>query len=131
MYARLLPLAFLLTACNSMGGLRAAPVDNGTARTYVGSYSKVLLAAREALAGANLDIQEASEIEPGKTYMLIAKKGMSQFSFGEMVRVVVHKMDRSHTEVRVVTKRRGKLNVFAKGDYSKNVLDQVAMQMKT
>ena len=122
-------LVGLLAACTTTGTIRSMPIDQGTARTYSASLTKVLAASRDAMVGTGISIQEATEVEPGKTWMILGKKGMSTFSYGELIRVVVTKQATRQTEVRVVTKRRGKLNVFAKGDYSTAILDQVALRL--
>ncbi|HEY7634875.1 MAG TPA: hypothetical protein VH763_05000 [Gemmatimonadales bacterium] len=125
------PVLFVaLGACSTMGGMRVEPIDKGNYRTYRAPLAKVLAASRTAMAGAGISVEEAQEIEPG-VWMILGKKGMSTFSYGELIRVVVRKQDGGQVMVNVLSKRRGKLNVFAKGDYSQSIHDQIALQLKS
>jgi hypothetical protein len=119
-----------LSACASMGGMRTEPIDKGNFRTYRAPLAKVVAASHQAMVGTGISVQEAQELEPG-VWMILGKKGMSAFSYGELIRVVVRKQDRGQVVVNVISKRRGTFNIFAKGDYSQAILDQVTMQLKS
>jgi len=59
--------------------------------------------------------------------MIVAKKGMSAWSWGELVRVVVQELSNDRVAVRVLSKRRMATNVTAKGDYSEAIFSSIEM----
>ena len=73
-------------------------------------------------AGLNVDTVSTPD---SLTWMIIAKKGMSLFSYGELVRVVVAQTPDRAVAVRVYTKRRLATNVTAKGDWSGPIFQQL------
>ena len=109
--------------------MRNAPVDEGVAQTFHGDYDRILKAARESVVEAGLAIEEVDKMDD-KTWMIIAKKGASAFSWGELVRVVVQNGDADSTTVRVLTQRKMATNVTAKGDYSKSILSNMELKLK-
>lgn len=119
-----------LSACSTMGGMRVEPIDKGNYRTYHAPLAKVLAASRTAMAGTGISVEEAQQVEPG-VWMILGKKGMSAVSVGELIRVVVRKGDRGEVVVNVISKRRNKLNIFSKGDYSQAIHDQIALQLNS
>jgi len=122
-------LLALIPACATTGGMRSAPVEQGVARAFKGDYDRTLKAARESVVEAGLAIEEVNKVDE-KTWMIIAKKGGSAFSWGEMVRVVVQNTGTDETTVRVITQRKLATNVTAKGDYSTSILSNLELKLK-
>ena len=116
-------------ACATTGGMKSAPITEGVSRSFQGDYDRVLSAARESVVDAGLDIDEVSKVDD-KTWMIIAKKGASAWSWGELVRVVVQETGPAETSVRVLTERRMATNVAAKGDYSKSIFSGMEFKLK-
>ncbi|OLC35259.1 MAG: hypothetical protein AUH81_10620 [Candidatus Rokubacteria bacterium 13_1_40CM_4_69_5] len=114
---RLATLAVIGAACASTGGMRSVPLDAGEVKFYGAPLATVAPAARQAVLAAGLEVDTVSQ-EDSLTWMIVAKKGMSLFSYGELVRVVVHQTTEGPVAVRVFTKRRLATNVTAKGDWS-------------
>ncbi|HMA41735.1 MAG TPA: hypothetical protein VKP10_16790 [Gemmatimonadales bacterium] len=77
-----------MAACASTGGMRSQPLDAGETKVYAAPLNTVAPAARQAVLAAGLDVDTVSQPD-SLTWMIIAKKGMSFFSYGEVVRVVV------------------------------------------
>lgn len=125
----LIVLLFSTVACATTGGMKSAPLSEGVAKTFSGNFDQILKASREAVVEAGLAIDEASKVDE-KTWMIIGKKGASGWSWGELVRVVVHQTAPSQTSVTVFTQKRVSVNVTAKGDYSTAILSNVELKLK-
>lgn len=121
---QLATLAVIAAGCASAGGMRSEPLDAGEVKFYADSFSTVAPAARLAVLAAGLDVDTVSQPD-SLTWMIIAKKGMSLFSYGELVRVVVHQTVEGPVEVRVFTKRRLATNIAARGDWSGKIYEQL------
>jgi hypothetical protein len=115
----------LPAACASAGGMRTEPLDVGEAKFYASPMSVVVPAAQEAVVSAGLDVDQVSQPD-SLTWMIIAKKGMSFFSWGELVRVVAQQTpDGAAVVVRVFTKRRMATNITAKDDWSGPIFERL------
>jgi hypothetical protein len=118
-----------LLACATVGGLRTEPLEAGAYRAYRAPLNEVVMATRQAMAGSGIQVEEAPQIDE-HTWMIIGKKGMSFASYGELVRAVVREQPDGQVSVRVVTKKKMATTVFAKGDWSQALFDQIALQLK-
>lgn len=127
--AILLFATLLASACATVGGIQNAPLDAGTARVFQAPFDSTLQAAREAVVAAGLQIEGAQEVEPG-TWIIVGKKGVSGFSWGELVRVAVARQEERSTRVTVHTQRRVATNVTAKGDYSESIFSNMALKLR-
>jgi len=116
--------AAIAAACASTAGLRSEPLDAGETKFYAAPLAVVGPAARQAVLFAGLNVDTVSTLD-SLTWMIIAKKGMSLFSYGELVRVVVAQTPDGAVAVRVFTKRRLATNVTAKGDWSGPIFQQL------
>ena len=121
---RLAGAAVIVAACASTAGLRSAPLDAGETKFYAAPLAVVGPAARQAVLSAGLNVDSVATLD-SLTWMIIAKKGMSLFSYGELVRVVVAQTPDGAVAVRVFTKRRLATNVTAKGDWSGPIFHQL------
>lgn len=121
---RLAALAAIMAACASTGGMRSQPLDAGETKIYAAPLNTVAPAARQAVLAAGFDVDTVSQPD-SLTWMIIAKKGISLFSYGEVVRVVVQQTPEGAVVVRVFTKRRLATNITAKGDWSTPIFDQL------
>jgi len=121
---RLAVPAVIIAACASTAGLRSAPLDAGETKFYAAPLAVVGPAARQAVLSAGLNVDSVATLD-SLTWMIIAKKGMSLFSYGELVRVVVAQTPDGAVAVRVFTKRRLATNVTAKGDWSGPIFQQL------
>ena len=118
-------LLVLAAACASTGGMRSEPIDEGEARVYTAPLTVIAPAVQQAVLAAGLDVDGVSQPDSA-TWMIVAKKGMSFFSWGELVRVVAQETpDRAAVVVRVFTKRRLATNITAKGDWSGTIFDEL------
>ena len=124
--AFLLGTQVLFGACATAGGIRSEPIDAGVSRSISADYDRVTRAAREAIVEVGLEIHETKQA--GDQVMIVAAKGVSAFSWGELVRVVVEETSLTETTVRVITQRRLATNVTAKGDWSTSIFS--AMESK-
>ena len=118
-----------ILGCASTGSMRARPLDEGVAREFTGDYATVLRAAREAVIGAGLAIDLFDEVNE-TTAVIVAKKGSSLFSFGELVRVVVEQSANDRVVVRVVSDRKLATNIAARGDYADTIFSNVTLALR-
>jgi len=116
--------AAIAAACASTAGLRSEPLDAGETKFYAAPLAVVGPAARQAVLSAGLNVDTVSTVD-SLTWMIIAKKGMSLLSYGELVRVVVAQTPDRAVAVRVYTKRRLSTNLTAKGDWSGPIFQQL------
>ena len=118
-----------LGGCATRTSMLSAPLDAGCSQTFSADYDRVITASRDALTSSGLDIEDASEVN-NRTFVILAQKGMSMSSYGELVRVTVQGMSESETEVKVYTKRRLATNVTARGDWADTVFSNIALQLR-
>lgn len=125
-------IALLTAACASSGGLRQEPLADGKSQVFEAPLTVVVDAAREAVVGSKLSIEEAYQPEDG-VWVIMAQNDGSALSWGEMVRVVIVKKEDNpnHTVVRVITRRKGTLNITAKGDYSESIFSGIKLALST
>jgi hypothetical protein len=112
-----LGLPLLLVACASAGGVRLESLDSGVLREFDSEYAIVLTAARNAVTGVGFTIDSDQEVDDS-TAVIVARKGISGWSWGELVRIAVQQSADQRVAVRVLTRRRLATNLTAKGDWS-------------
>ena len=119
----------ILAGCASTASMKQAPLDQGTQREYSGSYTTVLRAARDAVSNSGLAIDSFDEVNDS-TAVIVAKKGSSAWSWGELVRVVVQKSTGDRVVVRVTSRRKLATNVTARGDYAETLFSNIALALR-
>jgi len=73
---------------------------------------------------------QASRVDGGG-WSIVASKGMSAFSYGEFVRVMVAPASNPKSSiVHVLTRRRLATNVTAKGDYSEAIFAGIDLRLQ-
>jgi hypothetical protein len=127
---QLAALAVIAAGCASAGGMRSEPLDAGEVKFYAAPLNTVAPAARQAVLAAGLAVDTVSQPD-SLTWMIVAKKGMSLFSYGELVRVVVQQTTEGPVAVRVFTKRRLATNITARGDWSGKIYEQLDQILAT
>jgi hypothetical protein len=124
------PLAFVfVVGCARTGGIRVEPLDVGVVRQFNSDYATVLQAARSAITSVGLTI-DSDESVNDSTAMIVAKKGILVWSWGELVRVVVQRSADDRTTVRVASRRRMATNLTAKGDYSVTLFSNIELGLR-
>lgn len=126
---KLLAAAILLSGCATSGAMRTSPLGEGIARVFSAELEKVLNAAQESMVEAGLAIEEVTKVDDN-THLILGTKGLSVFSYGELVRLVVERSAPSETTVRVYTKRRLATNITAKGDYSGAIFSRIESKLQ-
>lgn len=104
--------AALAAACASVQGVRSQPLDAGDVHFYAAPFGDVVAATRAAVLALEINVQDTATVD-STTWMVLGTKGMSLVSYGEVVRVIVHRTSDGPVAVRVVTKRRLATNVTA------------------
>ena len=115
--------------CATRTSMLETSLDAGRSQTFSADYDRVITASRDALTSSGLDIDDATEIDD-RTFVILAQKGASMSSYGELVRVAVQGVSESETEVKVYTKRRLATSVFTRGDWADTVFANIALQLR-
>ena len=115
--------------CATRTAMLEAPLDAGRSQIFSAEYDRAITASRDALTSSGLDIDEASEVDSG-TFVILARKGASMWSYGELVRLTVQGVSETETEVKVYTRRRLATNVAARGDWANTVFANIALQLR-
>lgn len=125
---RLLPVLVVLSACATMAGMRTEPLAMGVAKVYETDLAVAVRATRTALLGSALEIDDVEEINC-RTWMFLAKRKSGQWTWGELVRVIVEETGEKEVTVRIISKRRSSMNVTARSDWSDAVFAQLALDL--
>ncbi len=123
MYGTAFPL-IAAAACATAGTVRSQPLNAGEAKFYAAPLQLVAQATHQVMLSAGLSVDTTSQPD-SLTWMIMAHKGLSLFSYGEVVRVVVQRTAEGSVAVRVFTKRRLATNLTAKGDWSGPIFEQL------
>ncbi len=77
-----------LVGCRSTGDLNQKPIQEGNTRSFTADFASVVTASRAAVIeeGMSIDSDKATN---DRAWTITAKSGVSGFSWGEVVRVVV------------------------------------------
>jgi uncharacterized lipoprotein len=114
----------LLSGCSTLADTKKSE-GVGKRVTYSKSMDEVWPLAILSLNDVGLDVIEENK---SQGYVL-AKKGMSAFSYGENVAIFVKKIDNSNTSVEVVSKRVLATTVFAK-DWTDEIFMKLNARIK-
>ena len=124
---RFLPVLVVLSACATMGGMRAEPLDMGVAKVYETDLATAVRFTTNALLGSGFEIDDVEELD-ASTRMFLAERKPG-WTYGELVRVIVEETADNEVTVRVLSKRRSATNVWAGNDWSKAVFAQLALDL--
>ena len=103
---RLLGLFLLpLGGCATVGGIRTAPLDAGTAHFFRQPLPVVAAAARTAVDSVHLTFDTAFAPD-SQSLMLVAHHGINLMSYGELVRILMRAHPDGGTFVHVYTQAR-------------------------
>ncbi len=114
----------LIAGCSTLADTKKSE-GVGKRVTYSKSIDEVWPLAILSLNDVGLDVIEENK---SQGYVL-AKKGMSAFSYGENVAIFVKKVDNSNTSVEVVSKRVLATTVFAK-DWTDEIFVKLNARIK-
>ena len=115
--------AALVVGCASVQGVRSEPLDAGEVHFYAAPFSDVVAATRASVLALEINVQDTATVD-STTWMVLGTKGMSLVSYGEVVRVIVHRTSDGPVAVHVVTKRRLATNVTAR-DWADKIFEKL------
>jgi len=127
-YLVAIALAGTLAACASVGGMRSAPLEQGVVRHYNAELRDAVLAARTALNGSQLEIEEVKQVND-RTWYIIAKRSSGEWTHGELIRLVCEEVAEREVAIRILTRRRVGIEFTAKGDWSDELFTQIALEL--
>lgn len=114
-----------LVGCANSQTVQNEPLSAGATRTFHADYGRVVDAARAAVPEVGLTLKGEKPAENGT--MLIAERGVTAWSWGEAVRILVLPGP-PETTVRVVTDRAYALNVTAK-EFADNLFTRIGQRL--
>jgi hypothetical protein len=122
-------MLLLVTGCATTSIMRNASIYDGKSKTYNDSFDRVLKAARESVTQSGLEVEEVTQLDHA-TWSIIGNKGVTGWSWGERVRVIVQKKSEAETLVRVLTKRKHPTNVTATWDFSPEIFSNIESNLQ-
>jgi hypothetical protein len=105
------------SGCATVSSTKAAPIQEARAVKIAASCPEVRAALPTGLGRLGFLIEEIVETNTCEVTIL-ATKGGSAFSWGEVVRVSVAEVSARSTQLQITTKRRLITNIFAPTDWS-------------
>jgi len=122
-------IVLLINGCASIGIMRNAPIDDGEDEIFNASSAEVLKAAQKSVRQSGLAVEEVTRLDD-RTWSIIGNKGVTGWSHGERVRVIVQKISESETLVRVLTKRKLSTNLTATWDFSPQIFSNIESNLQ-
>jgi hypothetical protein len=119
----------LLAGCAGMGSVEDAPPDKGVSNTYHAPYEATTAAALETMKALNLTVKDQLDTE-GNTAITFVKS-MSAFSWGEVGRVMVKRLDAGSTQVTVLASKRYKVQVTGstQNDFARQIFAGISERL--
>ena len=122
--------AMLVTAgCATVESTAAAPTEQAKSFTIPIACASAREALQPALSDLKFEVKTTHD-SGDCDRDVVAAKGISAFSWGELVRVTLREGDANSTILAVTTKRRDAINITAKGDWSQEVYAAVLKHAK-
>lgn len=118
----------IFAGCATTATIRNAPLSAGNARMYRVDFETLTRFAREAVLETGLGIVQY-EVTPDGCAMIIARKDMSAWSSGELVRVLIEGASDKQSRVTVYTQKVVATQVLAKGDYSPDIFSRIDLKI--
>ena len=122
--AQLTAYPLILLGCASTSTVANAPAESAISVDITKPCAAVQEVLEPALIDLGFEIDSVEDLDAcGRT--IIAKKGMSAFSWGELVRVTLREKDSQSSALEIVTQRRLSTNITADGDWSPEIHEAV------
>jgi len=119
----------MLLGCASTSTVANAPAESAIPVNIAKPCPAVQEVLEPALIELGFKIDSVQDVdECGQT--IVARKGMSAFSWGELVRVTLRGNDSQSSVLEVVTKRRLATNITADGDWSSEIREAVLKKLE-
>ena len=120
----LLLVLLAVSGCTTMNDAEQGR-GSGEKVTYQASFDEVWAAIPQAINAADLHFVSADR----KNCMVLAKQGMTAWSYGENIAVFVDKIGETQTIVEVVSRRMMETNILAK-DVGVPIFEQLDKKLK-
>jgi hypothetical protein len=120
---------FLVAGCTTTASVEQSPSEKDSVYLLKQDCNTVLTALPYALVSINLELRRNNSSGADCPATVIARKGISAFSWGEIVRINLARTEAGGTELRVYTERALATNVTARGDWSPQVYTALLAQL--
>jgi hypothetical protein len=120
-------LLFVLGAvgCTNTRTIQSEPLSAGTTRSFSADYRSVVDAARSAVPEAGLTLENERLTDAGT--MLVAERGVTAWSWGEVVRILVQPNGEG-SSVRIISDRTLGTNITAK-DFTEDLFTLMGQRL--
>ncbi len=125
----LLALLGAAPACNSVSGVQEVAPTAGLHATLEADLPGVQEAAALAISANQLNVKAVTR-EGDTAWVVVASRGMTSSSYGELIRVRAVRRDSAETEVWIYEELRMTTNVAAKRDWSETLLADIRDEVK-
>lgn len=121
-------LGLAMSSCATVASVSSEPLTDGLTRPYPYPMPFVVQAARASILRSNYDIEKDEALEP-QTWMIVATRGVSLWSWGEVVRLVI--VAYPWTTVTVYAEPRMATNVAAMDtdDFAAELFPEIAAEL--
>ena len=91
--------------------LRSSSVNLGAQQTFASPYQQLIKCTREATAAAGFSVELCERVSDG-VYMILGRKTVGSYRYGEVIRVLAIRKTSSQSELRLLVRQ----PVFSKVD---------------
>jgi hypothetical protein len=123
--ALMVVMGLLVGGCQTIHTVENEPLSAGATRNFNSAIDSVAAAAKASVADVGLKLKGEKSIRGG--LMLLAERGVTGWSWGEVVRVLILS-NTANTTVRVVTDRAEMANVTAK-DFAEDIFTRIGQRL--
>ncbi|HEX5243865.1 MAG TPA: hypothetical protein VFW23_11435 [Tepidisphaeraceae bacterium] len=118
-------IALVLAGCATRGSVENEPLSAGATRRFNSTFKSTIDAARASVAEVGLKLKSEKQTDGGT--VLMAERGATGWSWGEIVRILVQPTS-SGTSVRVLTERVFTPNVTAT-DFAEDLFTRIGQRL--
>ena len=119
----------VLSACSTVAGVQEVAPTAGVEARFAATLPEVQLAAVGAFAANGLGVQSVTP-EGDSAWVAVVSRGLTYWSYGEIVRVRAALVDSATTSVWIYSQRRLATNLTAKGDWSDILFADIRDQLR-
>jgi hypothetical protein len=124
---RFLPLLAVvaLAGCASMSSVKSSDMSGATSRTYAASQVATVAAVRSSIQDLGYSLKDTQQVNGVE--QVYFSKPMSAFSWGEVARVDVSKVDAARSTVSVASEKRFQMQVtgMRQKDFAEAIFDKL------
>jgi hypothetical protein len=121
----IIPFVIVLASCANMNTITTAPASAGISHSFNNDHELVKAAVIASVQSLNINIKQSGQTPDG--FNILFTKSISAFSWGEVGRVLVTKVDDNNTLVSVHSAKRHTMQITGQDehDFAKFIFEGV------